>query len=141
MKLFIKLFFLFFYSISQFLHPTTSLEENLSLSEEAFPIREDEVIIGMDYVITIPSKSSGEILLSSQILDSIFHYKSIESIQDFFIRIQVNRKDYSLVKVFIDDPRQELSFQKTNFLYRISFPKDFFDTNTSKSKMILVFRN
>ena len=69
----------------------TSLEESQGkeiLSEEANPIREKEVIIGMEYTLTMRGDTS--MILSSHILDSIVHFKDLETIDTFLVRLVID---------------------------------------------------
>ena len=108
-------FFLFFLVV--FSKPL-SLEK---IEEEAIPIREDGIIIGMDYYITINKYMKDDsITISSHVLDSILHYKEPSLIHNFFIRLSIDNKskfDYLLKNIRIIDNYsnivlEELSYKK-----------------------------
>ena len=79
------LILLFFYSNSK-----TNRE---LISEEANPIREKEIIKGMGYTITINEKEKkNNIKILSEILSSIYHYKDINTIDDFYVDLKIDNK-------------------------------------------------
>ena len=128
-------FFLFFLVV--FSKPL-SLEK---IGEEAIPIREDGIIIGMDYYITINKyMKDNSITISSHVLDSILHYKDPSLIHNFFIRLSVNNKsnyDYLLKNIRILDNTsnvvlEELSYKKKEDNSFIVFlPDNIFNNSNS----------
>ena len=106
-------FFLFFLVV--FSKPL-SLEK---IGEEAIPIREDGIIIGMDYYITINKyMKDNSITISSHVLDSILHYKDPSLIHNFFIRLSIDNKskyDYLLKNICILDNYSNIVIKKLSY--------------------------
>ncbi len=129
----IVILFSFLFFMIGFSEPL-SLEK---IGEEAIPIREDDTIIGMDYVITIYSYvNDNSIVISSHILDSVLHYKDPSSIHDFYIQLSIHNQskhDYLLKNIRIKDNRsnviiEELSYEEeSNHVFKIFLPEDFFN--------------
>ena len=67
------------------------------IQEEAIPIRDEENMIGLDYVITIGEEmKKNQIRISSHILDSITHYTDVSQIDSFLIRVKIqNNSSFS----------------------------------------------
>ena len=116
------------------------------IEEEAFPIREEDTITGMDYVITIGEKEKDKsFVISSHILDSILHYKEKDNIDNFLIRLKIENKsssDYLLKSIrIIDDYNhtfvEDVSYRKDNDINQFSFQlsKNFFDRYQSFYKI------
>ena len=85
------------------------------VEEEAIPIRENEVIIGMDYRVHIKEYvNDSVIVLSSHILDSIVHYMELDSIDHFLIRLKIEsfHSAYSLKDIYIIDSITHVVIEK-----------------------------
>jgi len=128
MSLLIFVGFSFFYSSNSIL-PT---------EEEAVPIREYDTITGLEYYVTIhSSQTNPSFTVTSHILESIFHYKSIDTIDDFEIHLIIDNKslsNYLLEGIKIIDKRnhdviEKVSYQKDSSSNSFSFllPKSFFE--------------
>ena len=88
------------------------------LIEEANPIREDGIITGLEYTITIQEETDDDkIIFSTHILDSILHYKSIENIESFSIDLKIennSNNSYSLKKISLVNT---INFIEEDILY------------------------
>ena len=97
------------------------------ITEEANPIRKDDVIIGLEYNITIQKEAQDDkIIFSTHILDSILHYKSMENIESFLIDLKIennSNNSYLLKKISlmntIDFMEEDISY--VNTLEGVSF--------------------
>lgn len=87
------------------------------INEEAIPIRDYDVITGMDYSVDIDdSIKDNNIDIYSKIISSIYHYKDINSINNFLVNLKID-KDYKITDISIVD--------KNNFIIRnIDYDKD-----------------
>lgn len=77
---------------------------NKEIMEEVVPIRNDDVIIGINYYITLPDNINISNRLKTHIVDSISHYKDIHKIDTFYVSVIIKnqtKKDYYLNQVFI----------------------------------------
>lgn len=74
------------------------------IMEEVVPIRNNDVIIGMNYYITLPVDFNINNNLKTHIIDSISHYKDIHNVDTFYVSIIIKnqtKKDYYLNHVYI----------------------------------------
>ena len=73
------------------------------IHEEATPIRDFDEIKGMLYKIDIDNSVNDKNLdISSKIISSINHYKDINSINDFFVNLEIDN-DYIIDDISIVD--------------------------------------
>ena len=87
------------------------------IHEEATPIRDLDEIKGILYRIDIDNSIDDKDLdIYSKIISSIYHYKDINEINDFFVNLEVD-EDYSVDNINIVDD--------SNFIIRnIDFDRD-----------------
>ena len=140
--LFIIIILFFFLFIMIGFSKPLSLEK---IGEEAFPIRDLDTIMGMEYVLTIyPYVKDSSLTVSSHILESILHYKDPSLIHDFFIRISIHNQskyDYLLKSIRIIDTHtnlliEEVSYEKeNNNIFRFHLSEDFFHSYHSSYKI------
>ena len=83
----------------------TSIEEEIE--EEAFPIWEEDHIIGLNYEITMGKNIDNQIItVTTHILDSIYHYKDIQEIEQFLVNFVIHnhtKYSYFLKDVYVID--------------------------------------
>ena len=100
------------------------------ITEEAIPIREEEIITGLNYHITIGKNvQDSSLVISSKILDSIVHYKDTHMIEDFTIHLIIHNQtenSYLLKKIYIIDSstnivKKDISYVMKNneFLFHL----------------------
>lgn len=58
---------------------------NEVISEEAIPIRDGDIITGMEYNIKLNKGIDKEILLDTKVIESIYHYKDISKLDRFSV--------------------------------------------------------
>lgn len=76
---------------------------NYLINEEAIPIRDNEEIKGMNYTIDIDdSINDKNIDVYSKIISSIYHYKDVSTIDNFFVNLNVD-DDYKIEGINIVD--------------------------------------
>lgn len=115
------------------------------INEEALPIRDNEIIEGMNYIITIDNMKDNNITILSEILSSIYHYKDINNISDFYIDLKIDNKtdyNYLLKDISIVDSVDNIIIKDIDYNYKdsdISFTlnKDDF-TNYNLNKRIKI---
>ena len=100
--LFVMIIFSFLFVVG-FFH-SSSLAE---IEEEAFPIWEEDRIIGLNYKITIgKSIKDKRVTITTHVLDSIYHYKDVKTIDQFSVYFIIDNKakySYSLKDIYIVD--------------------------------------
>jgi len=75
------------------------------INEEAFPIRKQDIIVGLNYKISINTKKD-KLIINTKLIDSINHYKDFNSINNFFIKMIIDnnsKKKYYLKKIEINN--------------------------------------
>jgi len=115
------------------------------INEEALPIRNNEIIEGMNYIVTIDNTKDNNITILSEILSSIYHYKDINNINDFYIDLKIDNKtdyNYLLKDISIIDSIDNVVIRNIDYNYKdsdISFTlnKDDF-TNYNLNKRIKI---
>lgn len=118
LSLFLFLVFSFFLLLL-FYHPSHGKGK---IEEEVFPIREGDVIHGFQYVLSIEKEvNDSRLTLSTHILDSILHYKSLEDIDEVCVYLKIMNASpytYLLQRIYLLDSSNQL------FLQNISYDKD-----------------
>lgn len=90
---------------------------NSSISEEVIPIREEDIITGIEYHIQIGKRVRNATLdINTHILDSIYHYKDISTIEKFMVKIIMdNQSKYSYllkkIELLSQGKREDISYQ------------------------------
>ena len=111
--------FLFFFLILLFYHPSQGKGK---IEEEVFTIREKDVIHGFQYVLSIEKEvNDSRMTLSTHILDSILHYKSLDDIDEVCIYLKIINDSpytYLLQRIYLLDSSNQL------FLQNIPYDKD-----------------
>lgn len=132
-----------------FLNGWFSLKPNKSQSffmEEAIPIREGDEIVGMDYYITLPSNYYSDGLLQTRLLDSIYHYKDVQDVSHFLIRIHfknLTSQDYILKDYYVDDLQVKKYYTHSDIIFSskhssvFSFYIDFHNFSIKNSSFII----
>ena len=120
--------------------------EHFNLWEEATPVRLDDEIIGLDYVITIGKHMKQDsILMEPKIFESINHYLDIQmldSFQIFLVLDNNSRYPYLLKNIHIVDSNSQfienVRYQKsgTNQFY-FQLPRNFLENYHSNYKIQL----
>ncbi len=124
-----------FISSSIFFHEAKGKER---IEEEAIPIRENEIIIGMNYTITIGEfVRETSFTISTHILDSIVHYKDLDTIDDFFIQLVMDDQSsshYKVKNIYVIDTSIQLFVEDISYskgekddCFFLFFTKDFFE--------------
>ena len=75
------------------------------INEEAFPVRKQDIIVGLNYKISINTKKD-KLIINTKLIDSINHYKDFNSINNFFIKMIIDnnsKKKYYLKKIEINN--------------------------------------
>ena len=75
------------------------------IKEEAFPVRKQDLIVGLNYKISINSKKD-KLIINTKVIDSINHYKDFNSINNFFIKLIIDnnsKNKYYLKKIEINN--------------------------------------
>jgi hypothetical protein len=73
------------------------------INEEAIPIRDFNEIKGMNYKVDIDDSINDKRLdIYSKIISSIYHYKDINNINDFFINLEID-SNYKIDDISIVD--------------------------------------
>lgn len=76
--------------------------------EEATPIRDLDVIKGMKYTIDVDNSiNDSRIKVYSKIISSIYHYKDINNINNFFVNLSVD-EDYKVETIDIVDDNNHI---------------------------------
>ena len=118
---------LFFYSNSK--------TNNELIIEEANPIREKEIIKGMGYTITINEKErKNNIKILSEILSSIYHYKDINTIDNFYVDLKIDNhtrynyylKDIKIINKESNKLIRNISYDESKELVKFKLNKDDF---------------
>lgn len=136
LKKYQKLFFwgllvvLFFFLLNHnFVYQSSSKEK---IEEEVIPIRSGAVITEFKYYITIQKEVKDEkLILSTHILESIFHYKNIESIGTIQIYVVIkSHSSYYIDRIYLMDQNinlfiQDMDYQKKDGYYFL-LTKEFF---------------
>jgi len=118
--------------------------------EEAIPIRENEVITGLEYRITIEEQvKENSFTISTHILDSILHYKNLNTIQEFFICLKIDnqsKNQYFIKSIYVIDADSNVFIQNIDYEDDTSFnqfsfllDQEFFQTYESKYKIQIEF--
>ena len=104
------------------------------INEEAIPIRDYDVITGMDYSVDIDdSIKDNSIDIYSKIISSIYHYKDINSINNFFVNLKIDNDykitDISIVdkdnnKIIINLDREDFINYNLNYYIRIKLKRN-----------------
>ena len=87
------------------------------ISEEVIPIREEDIITGIEYHIQIGKRVKNATLdINTHILDSIYHYKDISTIERFTVKIIMDNQSkytYLLKKIELlsQGKREDISYQ------------------------------
>ena len=87
------------------------------ISEEVIPIREEDIITGIEYHIQIGKRVRNATLdINTHILDSIYHYKDISTIEKFTVKIIMdNQSKYSYllkkIELLSQGKREDISYQ------------------------------
>lgn len=87
------------------------------ISEEVIPIREEDIITGIEYHIQIGKRVRNASLdINTHILDSIYHYKDISTIEKFTVKIIMDNQSkytYLLKKIELlsQGKREDISYQ------------------------------
>ena len=104
--LFVLIFLLlFFYSDKRI---NKSSDYTYLINEEAIPIRDYDEIKGMKYTIEIDDMIKDESIdISSSVLSSIYHYKDFNSIDNFFVNLEID-SDYDVYDISIVDRSNNL---------------------------------
>ncbi len=100
-KIFILLFSCFF--LTGCFSKTMAMPKDIL--EEAIPIRENDRIVGMNYMITIPKDYPLKNRISTHIVDSIVHYKDLDNLESFPVSVLLKNEmddDFELVEVSIE---------------------------------------
>ena len=105
------------------------------INEEATPIRDLDEIKGMLYRIDIDnSVKDKSINISSSIFSSIYHYKDINNIDDFFVNLEVDN-DYVVDDISIVDDNdyiiRNILFDKNSKDIVLNLEKEDFDNYNS----------
>ena len=114
--------------------------------EEATPIRDSNEIKGMKYTIDIDnSVNDNNIDIYSKIISSIYHYKDISNINNFFINLSVDEK-YKIDDINIVDDNnriiRNISFDdNSNDIVLNLERKDFIDYRSNYDIRIKLKRN
>ena len=94
----------------------------IDLIEEAVPIREKDRIVGMNYYLTIPKGYPISDVIPTHIVDSIAHYKDLNSIDSFVVSIILKNEtenDLELEKVLIQERQMILKrFSQDLIIYK-----------------------
>ena len=101
------------------------------IHEEAIPIRDYNEIKGMKYTIDIDKSIKDKNLdILSSIFASINHYKDINSIDDFYVNLEVD-KDYKVDNIRIVDQNnfiiRDVLFDKDSKVIKLNLEKDDFN--------------
>jgi len=106
MKYYITFYIIILLLVLLFFYSNSKSSSNL-ISEEANPIRNKEIIEGMDYTITIDEKEkNNNIKIYTAILSSIYHFKDINNIDEFYVDLKIDnqtRYNYILKNIKIVD--------------------------------------
>lgn len=87
------------------------------ISEEVIPIREEDIITGIEYHIQIGKRvRKASLDINTHILDSIYHYKDISTIEKFTVKIIMDNQSkytYLLKKIELlsQGKREDISYQ------------------------------
>ena len=110
--------------------------------EEANPIREYDTINGMNYDITLNDNRNSNIKIYSSILSSIYHYKDINNINNFFVNLNINsNSNYLVENISIIDKSSKKLIKKINYNTSddtISFDLNKNDFNNNYDIMIIL---
>ena len=127
--LFILIFLLlFFYSDNNI---NKSSDYTYLINEEAIPIRDYDEIKGMKYTIEIDDIVTDESIdISSSVLSSIYHYKDFNSIDSFFVNLEID-DNYDVYDISIVDGSNNLvvsnlDYKKDNNYIVIYLDKEIF---------------
>ena len=113
------------------------------ISEEAIPIREEDIITGIEYHIQIGKRVKNATLdINTHILDSIFHYKDISTIEHFTVKIIMDNKSkhpYLLkrIELFSQGKKENISYQRKGNDIVLNLNQSFF-MNYHKNDMIIL---
>ncbi len=134
MKKYIIFYFIVF-CILLFFFYSRKKDYTYLINEEATPIRDLDEIKGMLYRIDIDnSVKDKSINISSSIFSSIYHYKDISNIDDFFVNLEVDN-DYIVDDISIVDDNdyiiRNILFDKNSKDIVLNLEKDDFDNYNS----------
>lgn len=116
---------------------------NSSISEEAIPIREENIITGIEYHIQIGKRVRNTTLdINTHILDSIYHYKDISTIELFTVKIIMDNQSkypYLLKKIELlsQGKKEDISYQLQGNDIVLHLNHSFF-MNYHKNDMIIL---
>lgn len=111
----IIIFFSLLLLLFLFLEKPTSRSDYIS--EEVVPIREEDIITGIEYHIQIGKRVKNASLdINTHILDSIYHYKDISTIEKFTVKIIMdNQSKYTYllkkIELLCQGKREDISYQ------------------------------
>lgn len=133
---------LFFYSDNN-----KKKDYNYLINEEAIPIRDYDEIKGMKYTIKLDDSIDEKMFdVYSSILASIYHYKDFNSINNFFVNLEID-KDYKVEDIYVVDKNSDLiidslDYKKNKNDIVIYLDKDIFTNyNSNYSIKIKLKRN
>lgn len=95
-----------------------SNKKEISIEEEANPIRNNNIIVGLDYILKLNHSNNSKITVKSNILNSINHYKDINQINDFFVLLKLknNKHKYLVRNVSLVDKSGNLEVYNINYI-------------------------
>ena len=109
---------------------------NVIVSEEVNPIRENDIITSMNYNITLDKKTNKKSFdIKSSILSSIYHYKDIDSIDTFTINLYLindTKYNYSIDRILLVDNNyiiREIECKKIKNKIVFNLNKEDFNSN------------
>ena len=76
-----------------------------SVVEEVDPVRNNDIIVGINYSVTL-DKNFNNSRVDTHIIDSIYHYKDLDRIDNFIVNITIrnnSKYDYKLEKILLKD--------------------------------------
>lgn len=108
--------------------------------EEAIPIRSEDKIIGIKYNITLTEKFNDEVIIT-HIIDSIYHYKSFDNIDNFFVTVILKNNSNNTYKVKVLLKNSKLIKKKIHTDIIVSAKEDstftfFLEENMSKYDLV-----
>lgn len=99
--------------------PRTQAKKS-EIDEEVNPIRENDKIIGFNYLIVLPKKYDCSKRLRTHIMESIAHYTDISLVQELYISVTIKNqsmKSYQLKDVYLKDENVVIK----HYLFDLSF--------------------
>lgn len=127
---------------------SSSAQSKEYVKEEAIPIWNEDTIERFDYSITITKEEKEKnVSISTHIIDSIFHYKDINNIEQIEVHIIVKNESqyqYLLQRLYIYEEEtniviQEIAYEQKNNTIIFTLEKEIIEMSSLKHRIKIEF--